>query len=79
MIEGYTAPNADEVVVKRGRLAELERKEQAHDAYMKAVDKMRLRQIEVLDRLPAADMDEMTWAKGWLSCLHEFSEAVVLA
>lgn len=67
----------DETIVKRDHLAELERIKRAHDAYMAATEKMRVRQVEVLDHLAWDQRAE--WSRGWLACLREFAEAVVRA
>ena len=67
----------DEVIVKRDRLAALERTERAHDAYMRATEKMRSRQVAILDAVEAGKGTPRH--DGWLDAMREFAEAVVLA
>lgn len=67
-----------EVVVKRTRLEELERKERAHDAYMAATRRMRVRQDEML-RAKAQGGEIGGYAFGWLAAMREFAEEVVKA
>lgn len=75
--------HSNEVIVKRDRLAELERIKRAHDAYMAATEKMRVRQVEVLDKQFDARGNgasgKAEWCSGWLACLREFAEEVVRA
>jgi len=59
----------DEIPIARARLAELERKEKAHDSYLEATRKMRA--LMERELLPAS------FREGWRACLREFSQAVI--
>ena len=63
---------ASETVVRRDRLAELERKAAVVDAYEAAAREMRNRQGAMLAR-PQRD----EYATGYLDALREFAELVV--
>ncbi len=73
----------DESIIKTARLDELVRKERAHDAYMRATDKMRLSMIEVRDKMADAIDNGATgkadWCAGYIAAMREFAEAVVRA
>lgn len=60
-----------ETKIERSRLAELERKERAHDAYVRATRKM-----ADADAL-AATFEQKDYILGWRDCLRKFSELVV--
>jgi hypothetical protein len=59
----------DEIPIARARLAELERKERAHDSYLEATQKMR-----TLTRVEAG---APLFREGWRACLRAFSQAVI--
>lgn len=69
----------EETIVKRSRLADLERKEQAHDAYLRAVMKMRDRRMGVSARAQDTAAGPREWSNGWLAALREFAEEVARA
>ncbi len=75
--------NNDESIVKTARLDDLVRKERAHDAYMSATNTMRMRMIEVRDKMADAIDNGATgkadWCAGYIAAMREFAEAVVLA
>lgn len=70
-----------EAVIPRARLEELERKERAHDAYMRATKKMRVRQDAVIRHHNDPRTSAVPRARdaGWLAAMSEFSEAVIEA
>lgn len=75
--------NNDESIVKTARVDDLVRKERAHDAYMSATHTMRMRMIEVRDKLADATDNGATgkaeWCAGYIAAMREFAEAVVRA
>ena len=64
------------VKVSEKELTRLRKKARAHDVYLAACKIMAERQYAHLT--PAGGPWEM-YRKGWLACLREFSEAVVVA
>lgn len=68
-----------ETIITEKRQAELEQKERAHDAYMRATRRMRVRQDAVLDKArdPRTSTIPRAKAEGWLAAMHEFGEVVM--
>jgi len=76
-----------EVAISEGRLSELEAKERAHDAYLRATQRMRERRAEAMrqrsdetvaeEHRKLAAACDFAWKVGWLSCLNTFSNLVV--
>lgn len=64
----------DQVAVKRSRLAELERKERAHDDYLAATRMMGQRVRVQWKDTPQFDTE---YATGYTQCLRDFCQLVV--
>jgi hypothetical protein len=65
-----------EVAISTKRLADLERIERAHSAYLEAAQKMRGRLVE-MEQMSQSRHDRGLYGLGWLACLRQFSEAVL--
>lgn len=67
-----------EVVVSAKRIADLERRAAANDAYVRASVRMRARQAEMLmTPLTGRPNHGDAFVAGWLDCLAEFCALVV--
>ena len=64
-----------EVAVDAQELAELRRKAEAHDAYVRATQAMRFR--ESLAQSGVFEGDRRHWRDGWVSCLREFGRLII--
>ena len=62
-----------ETVITKDRLAELERKERAHDAYLWAVRRM----ADLSRHVCSNEGYQRPFVEGFEACLVEFSQAVV--
>ena len=66
-----------EVAIGRKRLAVLERKERAHDAYLRATQHMGIRQRLYLHHPLPTLPESHDYYRGYLRCLADFGQMVV--